>query len=245
MSDRPLTATAATEPRAKCACCRSDISKDATVCPFCRADQNAFRRWLVFLGGIAGFLVLMSSLVIFVFGQIRTLTAHPEITVAELRYPGSALVVNSGGARAELDSLDLYFPDGSTKHALLREAIGANSVVRLTTPPNYVAPKRDDDVLWQQSPGLDHKIEETALSDKSPCVRTVVATDDNPVVLMFSQWYAHKKERLLTLPVHGSINYSLSTTGTMVSRSQDNLEALFVFVPLPGCNKKDWIDSSN
>lgn len=45
----------------KCLYCRSQISKQATVCPKCQRNQSRFRNELLFIGAIVGFLTLFVS----------------------------------------------------------------------------------------------------------------------------------------------------------------------------------------
>lgn len=65
-------------PERTCVACQSPLARRATVCPICKSWQSRWRNALVFLGGSAGFLAILTTAITYITNTIYTALSQRE-----------------------------------------------------------------------------------------------------------------------------------------------------------------------
>src|SRR5262249_32808315 len=88
----------------QCRYCGSEIAASATLCPVCKRYQVAWRNTIVLLAGLAGFIALLGSAVVFMADRAavvyRNLVWNDKVNVLYLRtalWPNFATTLSNTG----------------------------------------------------------------------------------------------------------------------------------------------------
>jgi hypothetical protein len=202
----------------QCIACGSPIEARASICPVCRSWQSGWKNHLVFLGGIAGFLVILATAITYVSNTVYTiLSQRDDAEILQLQYPGYQIFDNSGTIPILLSHLQLSWPGGD-----------ATVIVGQRLAPNEMFYKADD-LLKMKS---DHPSAAlvanssgngTALLSKSSpfpytnkCYSLVFFSENAPELAELNNFFAPRKLRLATVKLTSATLFYYSTNDAVL-----------------------------
>jgi hypothetical protein len=104
----------------RCQSCGSPIPPDAATCYVCKSNQKAWKNWVVYIGGIAAFLAVLSSGIVYFSSNlteaIRTFTWKDEVKIGYFTNAGTTLFSNVGDGDVFLSDIDVYWGTKGNSH---------------------------------------------------------------------------------------------------------------------------------
>jgi len=245
-------------PDKECVACGARIPQSARICSTCKSYQKEWRNTLTFGASIAGFLVVLASLITFIYTSVTAAIKEghweDKVTVPFLKYPGSAIFENSGDGPIFVSMLEFHWPNEiANKQITISKFLGKGDIGEVIldyledrSPINRNITTADilKNFTWlADSTGIPPSkvVSESEPRNGGRCVIFAFLTADNPEILRVNRYYRDNAAgQLEVMPVEANVYWSSAHTGKLNRTPLDNIVMAFMLDPEAGCNEADW-----
>jgi hypothetical protein len=104
----------------RCRSCGSSIPPNSRICYVCKSNQREWKNWVVYIGGIAAFLTVISSGIVYfssnLMEAIRAFTWKDEVKIGYFYSTGTTLFSNVGDGDVFLSDIDIHWGTKEDAH---------------------------------------------------------------------------------------------------------------------------------
>jgi hypothetical protein len=214
-----------------CRYCGSPIPSGSSICYVCKSNQKGWKNWLVYVGGIAAFITLLSSGIVYFSANaveaMRFLTWKDEVKIGFFNSAGTTLFSNSGDGDIYIADVDVFWGEGTNAHnfpLLVGETIRRGAFLSKVLGGEHPLFSNNDDTVWGDylatKDGSPNRIMDSMVNNDSPnaCFLNVFFDPVHHELLRTRTYY--KKVlglELVIVPGIGKVHYFSVHTGKRIS----------------------------
>jgi hypothetical protein len=221
----------------RCIACGSPLEARASICPVCRSWQSQWKNHLVFLGGIAGFLVILATALTYVANTVYTiLSQRDNAEILQLQYPGYQIFDNSGTIPILLSHLELYWHGGNTT-VIVGQSLAPKQMFYKADALDKMKSAYPSAALVANASG-----DGTALLPKAApfpytnkCYSLVFFSDNAPELTELNSFFAPNKVKLATVRLDSATLFYYSTNDRVLHQRPFPAVAAFLDLKKKEC----------